>query len=39
MTQQPYNTTQSANGVPPEAAKAKTTSLVLGIIVTVLNFI
>ncbi|MEG9249619.1 hypothetical protein V6S67_16145 [Arthrobacter sp. Soc17.1.1.1] len=32
MTQQPYNTMQSANGVSPEAGKAKTTSLVLGII-------
>ncbi len=32
MTHQPYNTMQSANGVSPEAGKAKTTSLVFGII-------
>lgn len=32
MTQQPYSTLQSADGVSPEAGKARTTSLVLGII-------
>ncbi|MHA7207775.1 hypothetical protein [Arthrobacter sp. MDT1-65] len=32
MTNQPYPTQQTAGGVSPEASKAKTTSLVLGII-------
>ncbi|MHA7178642.1 hypothetical protein ACX80J_00855 [Arthrobacter sp. MDB2-24] len=32
MTQQPYQNTQDIRGISPEASKAKTTSLVLGIV-------
>lgn len=32
MTQQPYQDTQNIRSISPEASKAKTTSLVLGII-------